>query len=107
MTSNHENLRYLVTVIGKPVLVLYNKIEDKITYVIIDTFVPANPGSHIYDNSVTGKIVDNIVGSLQTGFAHNTNAQESFALLTKVEELPQTSFVFPNSPDFTYIKILR
>ena len=105
MTKHYENLRYLVAVTGKPVLVLYNKIEDLQTFILLDTFTPSNKGSHIYDNSVTGKNVDNIVNSLQAGFAHNTNAQESHALMNKVDELPQMSFTFPDSADFAYIKV--
>lgn len=93
MILNADTLIYISTVVGKPILFIRNDIEQKDYYYLLDNFIPANPGNHIYDSTVVGRDLDSLLLSIG-GFAHGVVTVSEQSILTKIEALPVQRFLF-------------
>jgi hypothetical protein len=88
-----DTLTYLCQITGKPIIYLYNDIEQKNYYYLVDTFKPADAGNHMYDNDLQGRNLEGMLNSVQ-GYSHGNNANSDQAILTKIEELPVIKLTF-------------
>jgi len=101
MISSINTLSYLCQVTGKSILSIWDDIELKEYFFLLDAFTPASPSNHIPDNTVAGRDLSGILVALG-GFSHGNSATSDAAILTKIEEIPVQKFVFHN---FKWLKI--
>lgn len=102
MLQNADTLQYIASMSGKPVIVIYNNFEDKTYFYLSNSFSEANPGNHIYSNSLQGCDLSSILTSIQ-GYAHNFDHSNEISINAKLTELPIIKLSFS---DFKWIKIM-
>lgn len=101
MILNHDVLAYVSKVVGKPVLCVFNRYEDKWYYFIADEFRPANPSNHIHENYLVGRDISGVLGSLG-GFSHGMSHSGETAILAKVDDIQPIKYTFN---DCRWVKI--
>jgi len=104
MIKNYDELEYIAHVTGKPVLVIFNHINEEYFYYLIDDFRPALPSNYVYDCFLKGKLINNILKGVNSFSASQFNIAENTSVLAKIDELPTKSFVWKDN--FMWIKIL-
>jgi len=104
MIKNYDELEYIAHVTGKPILAIFNQIEDTIFYYLIDDFRPAIPSNYVYDCSLKGRLINSILKGIFSFSANPISSNDSISILTKIEELPIKNFVFKD--DFAWVKII-
>ena len=104
MTNNQEVISYVISTVGSPVVVIYNDIEDKKYYYLVDEFNPAIPSNYVFDNRLRGRSINNLLAGITT-FSHGNSNMDTQAILTKTSELDIVEFRFPTS--FKWIKFER
>ena len=93
MISNKEQLLYISSIVGLPIIYIWNDIEQKGYYYLAVEFKPAIPSNYIFDNQLTGKDISSILTSLG-GFSHGISGIDEVSILTKINELPAQKMTF-------------
>jgi hypothetical protein len=82
---------------GLPILFIRNLFGDNQDYwLIINDIKWYDPSAHRYVTEVRGKVISNIINSLEN------LSQDSF--LTRMDEIQQTELTFPDSVNWVKIK---
>lgn len=101
MIENYAILLYVSLTTGKPVVTVYNDIECRWYFYLVDTWTPANPSNHIHDNFLEGRDLAGLLLAIQ-GFSHGYDHTSDQAVLTKINELPKVKLNFNG---FKWIKL--
>ena len=102
MIQDIKTLTYLTGVIGKPILAIFNSEENRYYYYLLESYKMYNPSNYLFENSVTGKNIDDLVKSIKS-FAAGSISNEHGVILTKIESISTDKFNFSN--DFKWILI--
>ena len=100
MIDKSQTLSLLCNITGKEIVLIYNDIEKRGYFFLLDNYKLANPGNYIFENSIKGRDISPLVDSLQS-YINNFDTSNNQSILTKIDELPLISFTFR---DFRWVK---
>lgn len=104
MTQNQETLSFIATLVGKPIIVIYNDFEGQTYTYLIEELKMANPGNYIFDNSLTGKEITKVIAGMVSFSATSSHLTGEFAAIqSQVEAIKPVKISFPTT--FKWVKI--
>ena len=87
MVKNKDVILKIISIVGKPVVVIYNDVESEVYTYLAKEFIQKNPGNHIFHNSISGQEISNMIKGI-TSFSIGSMPSDEVSVLTKLTELP-------------------
>lgn len=103
MVPQIDKLHYINQVTGKEILVVYDDVQKCYYNFLIDSFIPANPSNHLFDNTLSGRDLQPVMAGI-SGVTHGNQAITDQALITRLEGIEVHKWVWPGQ---NWVKIVR